>query len=215
MKKQQSQMSQQHGLIFENEIRNKVFNTSVVRSNTFMHDISRCNNIFNPNENVSIKSTGSYVISCGDVLRFHDYDFSLINTLITLKWVQEGDLKRIERIYEIDYNQDCHAFLFGCCPRNVIQDYVSYIKSIPKGVVSDTKRKEYVSLAKEIRERYNCYIRFNPKVDSKEQRRVQCSIPKFNTLEPFIRFQSPTGSPNLVRGVLINPWIESARRKKW
>ena len=29
MKKQQSQMSQQHGLIFENEIRNKVFNIPI------------------------------------------------------------------------------------------------------------------------------------------------------------------------------------------
>ena len=74
--------SQKHGFVFENEIREKVFNLCHHSNDTNVHDIPCEHNTMNPNENISIKATGSYTIFCGDILRFFDYDFSKINTII-------------------------------------------------------------------------------------------------------------------------------------
>lgn len=68
---------------------------------------------------------------------------------------------------------------------------------------------------KNLETNYKCKIQINPKIDSKDQRRVQCSITNFETiLKKFIIYESPIECPNLLRGKKIKKIIESPKRKR-
>ena len=90
-------------------------------------------NRFNSNENISIKTTGSFNICCGDILRFFN-TFNEINTIIVVKYLQKDTQKVIKNTYEINYNEDCHQVLFGNLTKEIIESYVSGVKSIPLNV---------------------------------------------------------------------------------
>ena len=60
--------SQKHGYNVENEIRGRVFNVSSTPNQTGTHDITKEENKYNNQENVSIKTTVSKNIDCGDIL---------------------------------------------------------------------------------------------------------------------------------------------------
>ena len=139
----------------------------------------RKKNKFNENENCSVKTTGSGTICCGDILRFYHYDFTEKNTIIIVHYKQTATEKIVEKIYELDYNADCHKLLFGDLPKEVLEKYVKNVKSIPKHI-KDKQAKEifsYLDEKKNLKEKYKYLIIINPKVDS-SQSRVQCSISK-------------------------------------
>lgn len=196
--------SQKHGFDFENEIRTKVFDLKPETNNTDIHDIPHTQNKFDKNENISIKVTKNpKSVECGDILRFFDYDFNFKNTIIVGKWKQLNQYtKKIYEIVEIDYNQKFHEFLFGGIPREELEEYIALIKAIPYGNVKD---KSYIEKKKELQKKYNMQIIIHPKVDSKKQRRVQCSIP---FVEEFITYKGET-----LRGKSINTIINSGSRK--
>lgn len=205
--------SQIHGFTFENSIRSKIFNLPKENNSVYIHDIHHSKNILNMNENVSIKTTGSNTICCGDILRFYDYDFLKTNTIIVIKYDQVSNEKIIKNIYEIDYNKECHKLLFGELTYNKIKDYDLYIKNIPKGKVSYNEKNKYLKYKKELEKDNNCLIKINPKVDSKYQRRVQCSISNFeDNLYNFIKYKSPFETPNIIRGNMIELSIKSHKR---
>ena len=205
--------SQMHGFTFENSIRSKIFNLPKENNSVYIHDIHHSKNILNMNENVSIKTTGSNTICCGDILRFYDYDFLKTNTIIVIKYDQVSNEKIIKNIYEIDYNKECHKLLFGELTYNKIKDYDLYIKNIPKGKVSYNEKNKYLKYKKELEKDNNCLIKINPKVDSKYQRRVQCSISNFeDNLYNFIKYKSPYETPNMIRGNMIELSIKSNKR---
>lgn len=208
--------SQKHGFTWENDARENVFHLPIQKNDRNIHDIPRVKNRFDPNENCSLKATGSYTIYCGDILRFYSYDFNEKNTIIVIKYIQKGDKKIIDRIYEIDYNKECHQTLFGNLPKEEIERYVNGVKSIPFDVKGSDALKifDYKKEKKQLQEKYNNIIQINPKVDS-SQSRVQCSIPKFvETLKKFIIYQSEKNYPNQMRGGSITKEIKSTSRKR-
>jgi len=206
--------SQKHGFTFENEVR-KIFGLKPESNDRNVHDIP-CNlNKFNPNENISIKTVGSTTICCGDIMRFFSYDFNKKNTIIVIKYNQIDNQKTVENIYEIDYTMDMHQILFGDCTLQLIQDYVNMIKGIPHGRAPPETKKKYKLEKKNIETVNNMKIQINPKVDSKGQRRVQCSIPNFDSLlQDYITYKSSSESPNKVRGEHITSCIVSSKRKR-
>ena len=206
--------SQKHGFTFENEIRTKVFKLSSHGNDTNVHDIPYEKNTLDPNENISIKTTGCETICCGDILRFYNYDFKKKNTIIIIKYKQSEEYKIIDNIYEIDYNIECHKLLFGDLPEDEIMLYVKGVKSIPKNIKGSEAKKiyNYLDEKKKIAKQYNNIIQINPKVDSK-QSRVQCSITKFETkLKKYITYKSSLDCPNIIRGNEISISISSGRR---
>jgi len=211
-----SKQSQRHGFTFENSVRETLFNLPRETNNTEKHDIPKDKNKHNPNENCSIKTTGSGTICCGDILRFYNYDFSEKNTIFVINYEQTDTEKIIKHIYEIDYNQECHKLLFGNLPKEVIENYVKCVKSIPtiiKGVEAK-KIFNYLVEKKKLKKEYNNIIQINPKVDG-SQSRVQCSIPNFEKkLKDFITYKSLHTKPNLIRGKEILESIESCRRQR-
>lgn len=207
--------SQKHGFLFENEIRCKVFKLDPVSNDTRKHDIDNTENIYNSNENISIKITGSNNIDCGDILRFYNLDNNKKTTIILGFYKQINQYtKQVIEIMEIDYNCKMHKILFGDITQDEISKYVSEIKEIPKGKVTN---KDYIKTKNNLQKKYNMYIKISPKVDNKNQRRVQCSIPKireFLESNKDLIISRNQGNILTLREVEIEGKISSQRRKR-
>tara|TARA_Y100000741_G_scaffold357625_1_gene335720 strand:- start:548 stop:1309 length:762 start_codon:yes stop_codon:yes gene_type:complete len=210
--------SQKHGFIFENSVRNKIFNLEEEKNNTDKYDIPKEKNILDENENVSIKTTGSNCICTSDIQRFNNYDFESNNTLILLKYSQNGGNKTIQNIYEINYSKELHTHLFGDLSEQEILNYVSNVKKIPKTVKGDEAKQifDYLVEQKKIYQKHpTLKLKINPKVDS-AQSRVQCSINIKDIPEQFITYNSirDTSEPNFIRGKQIILSIDSPPRER-
>ncbi len=207
--------SQRHGFFWDDEIRQRVFGLSnACKNDTKKYDIDCSENVFNPNENVSIKVTGSNQIDCGDILRFYHGDFEHQYTIILLRYNQHSNTeKHIREIVEIDYSKQFRDVLFGTVPPETIEEYVRFVKSIPKGRVDKSVVAEYLDRKKDIQRRYGMKINISPKVDSKSQRRVQCSIPQIDDLfAEFPQFVVSRNKIPMVRGVSITGIVLSGKR---
>ena len=88
-------------------------------------------------------------------------------------------------------------------------EYVEMIKAIPHGIVSAEIKASYKQRKNELQKKHDMRINISPKVDSKGQRRVQCSIPKIDTLTVMSRTNE-----SVVRGVEITQTIESTPRQR-
>lgn len=171
------------------------------------HDCPKERNRFNPQENVSIKTTGSGTVFLSDVLRVYDYSPDDKHTAIVIQYVQTDDRHKVlRRVYELSL--DNKSFLFGSVGRHEIEDLVKKIKSVPPGPVDINDLREIHAMKKELNARSGI-VQFNPKLDSKKQRRLQCSIPKFASYPSILLSQ--TNEP-VVRGITIRDTLESGRR---
>ena len=206
--------SQKSGFQIENEIKTKAFQLPASKNDTGIHDIPKDKNIFDPTENISIKSTGSKTICLGDARRIYSYDFRDKHTMVVYEYKQDNEYKKLKYIYEIDFNKKCHDLLFGDLPKEELDDYVRNVKSIPRKTKGkDAKRIfDYLNERDKLKEKYDFKIQINPKVDS-SQSRVQCSIPNFTeTLKDYIIYKSNPDAPNMLRGREIISHIKSNKR---
>lgn len=205
--------SQGHGLFWDNQIRERVFELPSCKNDTKKYDICCSENRFNPCENVSIKTSSNDNIDCGDILRFFNGDFTNKYTIILIRYKQVGDKKQIKEIIELDYNLELRNYLFGSITEDILTNYVDLIKSIPHGHVSDDVKNNYKALKNKLQIDHNMKINISPKVDSKTQRRVQCSIPKMNHLmELFPSIVISRTFDSVVRGVELSSEIQSTSR---
>lgn len=201
--------SQRSGFMFENIVRTIVFNLKSEKNSIQKYDIPKTLNRFNPCENISIKSTCSNNIDCSDILRIYDYDMNDKNTIIVIKYKQVDSTKVIENIFEIDFNYKMWKLLFGEVTRDKLTEYINFIKDIKPGKVSTNIRNNYIELKKDIEMKYSMKLGIRPKVDSKNQRRVQCSISNFEQiLDEFIISKTT----NVIRSIEIPLEYQSLRR---
>lgn len=208
-----SNQSQKHGFTIENEIREKVFELKKKDNDTNKHDISKENNKFDSNENISIKSTKSNNIDCGDIKRFYNYNFLEKNTMIVVKYNQIDDTKIITNIYEVDYNREMHKKLFGSLTYQELEEYIKNVKKIPRNVSGDDAKVifDYLVEKRKIEKNNNMKINISPKIDSK-QTRVQCSITNFEKLcKEFITYKT---SECIIRNKEIFKSFKSNRRER-
>jgi hypothetical protein len=205
--------SQAHGLFWDSEIREKVFGLASCKNDTKKYDICCSENKLDPRENVSIKTSSNNNIDCGDILRFFNGDFTNKYTIILIRYQQISNTKKIKEIIEINYSVDLRNYLFGNITEELLIQYVNEIKAIPHGAVSQETKKIYKDRKNQLQMEYKMKINISPKVDSKTQRRVQCSIVKVNEL--LLLFPelvvSRTIYPN-IRGISITESIHSVPR---
>lgn len=207
--------SQAHGLFWDNEIREKVFDLASCKNDTKKYDICCTENKFNPSENVSIKTSSNNNIDCGDILRFFNGDFTNKYTIILIRYTQLNDTKVITEIIELDYTIQLRDYLFGSVTEEILTNYVNAIKSIPHGSVSDDIKKTYKTIKQTLQTSHNMKINISPKVDSKSQRRVQCSIPKIDQLiELFPEIVLSRTKNSILRGIQLTSTIKSTTRKR-
>lgn len=205
--------SQSHGLFWDNEIRVKVFELNECVNDTKKYDIDHFENKFDPDENVSIKTSSNNNIDCSDILRFFNGDFSKKYTIILIRYAQDDQFKCIKEIIEINYTQELRDFLFGTITEEILQQYVDMIKAIPHGKASDETKNHYKMKKNELQQQHNMFINISPKVDSKSQRRVQCSIPKVEQLfELFPAIIISRTTDSIIRNVQITSKIQSTPR---
>jgi len=208
--------SQSHGLFWDNEIREKVFEIPSCKNDTKKYDIDSKDNKFDPIENISIKTSCNNNIDCGDIIRFFNEDFQNKYTIILIRYNQlTQDTKKIKEIIELEYNLELKNYLFGTIDLETLSKYVQIIKSIPHGIVSNEIKNNYKNVKKQMQKNYNMNINISPKVDSKSQRRVQCSIPKIdNILELFPNNILSRTKNAFIREVEISSEIKSKARKR-
>lgn len=208
--------SQKHGFDWENEIRRETFNLPEEKNNTDKYDINKEKNIFDKNENISIKVSGCNTICCSCILNFYDYDFEEKNTLIVIKYKQELNYKVIVAIYEINYSKELHTILFGKLEKTLIENYVNEVKKIPLKTSGEEAKKIYnylVERDKIYKEYPTIKIKINPKVN-RGNSRVQCSFNLNDIPKDYITYDSSTKKiPNSIRGKEISVRISSQKRK--
>ena len=205
--------SQSHGLFWDSEIRTAVFGLNKCINDTRKYDIEAEENKFDPQENVSIKTSSNNNIDCGDILRFFNGDFSKKYTIILIRYQQKSDTKCVKEVLEIAYTLELRDYLFGSASVEVLKEYVDFVKSIPKGSVSEEIKKEYKLKKTALQKEHNMRINISPKVDSGSQRRVQCSIPKVDQLlAQFPEIVLYRSVDPVVRNVSIIKEIQSAAR---
>jgi hypothetical protein len=205
--------SQSHGLYWDNEIRVKVFELGQCINDTKKYDIEAEENKFDPLENVSIKTSSNNNIDCSDILRFFNGDFTKKYTIILIRYIQKDNYKCVKEVLEIAYTQALRDHLFGTATLEILQQYVNFVKAIPSGPVSEDIKKSYKEMKNELQKTCNMAINISPKVDSKSQRRVQCSIPKVDKLlEHFPEIIISRTTEPVVRNIHISAQIQSEPR---
>ena len=121
----------------------------------------------------SIKTTNGNKIDCGDVLRRRqETDYILVVGV----YEQVGDNKVFHTEYTFYIKPEHEQKLWGRMNYNQLAEYVDYIKNIPAGKEAQQETKTERTVLKNCIEDKNALVKIHPKVDSKKQRRVQCSL---------------------------------------
>ena len=206
--------NQGHGFTWETAIKVAAFQNTQKYAYTAPFDIPAADNIFDPSENISIKVCGDDKAECADALRIFGYkDYPKI-TMIAVRWVQQTPTtKAIQRIYEVALGGPViNRILFGDVTEEELKALVQLMRQIPPGPVS-TSAKAAVHAEKTRLNQKSGIIRFNPKMDSKSQRRLQCSIPHLSAaLAAHPEMLISSSAEPLVRGSAIPATIESGPR---
>lgn len=207
--------SQSHGFIWENDIRQNVFKIPVKINSITKYDINQDENIYDSNENISIKTTGGNNIDCGDILRFfqNDYDDKK-TTMIIIRYKQNGDNKELTYIYEIELNYHLHYTLWGSMTYDVLLDFVKKVKELPSGKIASNIIKNLHKEASRLEDEYCLNIKICVKVDSKNQRRVQFRINLQEILEYCPENIISISNEPILRGHNIKQSIYSPKRKR-
>jgi hypothetical protein len=128
-------------------------------------------------ENYSIKvSKNGNSVCCSDIIRFFDSTKNDKFKMVVGCWKQKDKTTKVyDKVIEIEFTEETHLKLWGRLSRNDLTNFVEYVKSIPYGPVGQSENKK---LWKEKRDRIydDGIMSINAKIDSKTQRRVQCSF---------------------------------------
>lgn len=149
--------------------------------------------------NASIKTTGKNTVECADILkRMLEKEYRLIVGC----YIQKGNYKVFHTEYEFYITPEEYPKLWGSMTYEKVEEFVEYIKSIPHGKEGQKNTSKERKLFKEQVQCKDSLMSINPKVDSKKQRRVQCSFKLDEMLSSGIKYIKKD----------INITIKSSRR---
>jgi HJR/Mrr/RecB family endonuclease len=132
--------------------------------------------------------------------------------LTVLYYEQIENTKNVRTITEVDLT-DSRDLLFGTLTRSQIEELVEVVKSVPKGRAPNPQEKNKIDSLRDSLQKLSGAILLNIKIDSKKQRRLQCS---FNNFPQFLK-KNPerivaTSNTNEFRGGTISSQIISGPR---
>jgi hypothetical protein len=154
-----------------------------------------------------IKTTGSNYVDLADARRF--WLIQEPYRLLIAKYEQLKNIKQFNLLYEFNISIEEHSKLLGDITYNEIKDFHNNLINYKTGFHSAAR---VFAQEKKILFALRSIIKLNPKIDSKNQRRLQCSI-NINSLLINIKEQNIYSGINLYRGININYNIESGKRE--
>jgi hypothetical protein len=176
---------QNHGLAFEDEV---IFKVTGLRKNDYQKLLEGSYvsslDIFkdiHSEANYSIKvSKNGKGVGCGDILRFmkHCSETEFIMTVGC--WQQATPVRKVySEVYEFYITPKCYGTIWGGITVEHVKSFVDYVKGIPPGKAEQLKNRSlWKQKRKDIYESCTQGIAsIDAKIDSKNQRRVQCSMP--------------------------------------
>ena len=137
----------------------------------------------------SIKTTNGNRIDCGDILRRRQEEKY---NLVVAVWEQVGMTKIFHTEYTFYISPSDTQKLWGNMTYERLKEYDDYIKSIPAGKQAQQETKIRREALKTYTEDKNALFTINPKVDSKKQRRVQCSLKIKQLIKAGIEYKATT-----------------------
>lgn len=152
-------------------------------------------------------------IGGGDILRFNKHCRDGFKLVIGC-WKQiNSTTKRFYTVYEFDIRENDYHALWGNLTEESLLPFVSYVKGIPAGKEAQKKNK---TLWKEKRQKlYDTYGRgvldIAAKIDSKNQRRVQCSFTVQNLIDCGVRYKKYDAE---YRGISL-PYEEKSKPRQF
>lgn len=122
-------------------------------------------------KNVSVKSTKSNTICMANPLHVYDHSESNSYDLVIFIYDIKGSL-------DVLYMglKKSREYLFGDVSKNDIHELTRMIKSVEHGRRQTPDERKLIQEKKNELNRKSGIIKFNPKIDSKTQRRLQCSF---------------------------------------
>jgi hypothetical protein len=130
---------------------------------------------------VSIKTTKNNTVGLSDARRIFDIDCDW--KLIVGVYKQSGSFKQFVEIREYIITANVFDFVKGTISGEEIENFHNTLLSFPKG--HHKKARLWARNKKNELQSKSSFITLNPKIDSKNQRRLQCSI-KMTDLDSII-----------------------------
>jgi len=189
-----------HGFVFENWVK-KVLKVDKLASNyTQKWDV--------PGETpISVKFMGlTNALEFGSTVRIWEIEETF--TLVIGRWEQIGDKKIVRSIDEIDIRPDDLEEMKGKITLKEIKEFDKRIKSFPAGKEGQKQGIEFAKKWKNERKDRIGLLTITHKIDSKNQRRIQCNLNFQNYVKLF-------GQPSMkveFRGVKFNQEINHGPR---
>ena len=175
---------QNHGVLFEDSIVRAItglskdeYQTLLENAYTASMDVVKG---IKSDVNYSVKvSKDGKSIGCGDLLRFMRHSRDDEFTMVVGAWRQiSPTVKRYDTIYEFNITPADYAKLWAGITEEVMQPFVDYVKNIEPGKAAQmANRRTWKQHRQAIYDTHGqglCAV--DAKIDSKNQRRVQCSI---------------------------------------
>lgn len=167
-----AQEVQSHGLVFEKWVRDTFFDGYKPASYTQRWDIPALENKHHGGMPVNPKAIKyGTAVDLGDALRQYEIDEPFM--LIIGFWSQEGDTKRIVNIVAPEISPALWRKLWGPVTYADLRRLDALIKDTGPAVEETRRRALKMKNAPPFTE---AVIQLNPKIDTRGQRRLQCSI---------------------------------------
>lgn len=175
--------SQQHGFIWQKDIMANVYKVPQAfidsEKYTAAHDVPAAHNGLDKAD-LSIKTTGNAKrVDMGDALRIFDtVSYGSPFHMTVIHWAQDGSKKKLVDIVEVKLTSATKE-LFGTLTREEIVGLDTSVKGFPKGCsAKDPSCAPITALCESLCAKTGA-IQLNKKIDSKTQRRLQCSFNNF------------------------------------
>lgn len=187
-----AQEVQQHGVVFEEWIREEFFDGYEPESYTQKWDIPGEANLRFGGYPVNPKATKyKSAVGLGDALR--QYDISEPFILLLGFWQQDGKVKRFVNITPVTIHPETWRMMWGPITRADLEKLDALIKN------RSIDYREVRRLAQEMKKQSpfkDALIVLNPKIGSTGQRRLQCSLRFDHVFELLASHADPAAVPN-------------------
>ena len=199
--------SQAHGFAWEAHIKAEVYKIQEKAAYTRKHDIDAHENTIDHCA-VSIKTSGGMSVDMGDAQRIFEATGGEPFHMVLIQYDQAEGQKILKSVLEVNLT-GARTLLFGDLTWEEISDFHAHLKRIPSGRVEN---KDYLIRSSELNKRSKD-IQLRPKVDSKTQRRLQCSFPNIDFFcKSYPERLLYSNADGVFKGVQLMKTLESGRR---